>query len=106
MTVTMRFTCVPDEPEVKQVEVVAASADERLTTYQLRQFVSSIKERLVPPATLRTWRYRIGISPDQDGLYTLEDLSLLARYLEAQAEGRTTAQFLNQEYGHAEQRPA
>lgn len=102
MSVTIRFRCVSDEPEVKQVEVIAKSQDEGLTPFQLRQVVSSIKGHIVPSATLRTWRYRIGIRPREDGLYTLDDLSLLSRYLEAQADGMTTAQFLNQEYGHAQ----
>ena len=101
MAVTIRFRCVPNKPETKQVEVVAGSKDERLTAFQLRQFASSLKDYLVPPATLRTWRHRIGIRPDVDGLYTLDDLALLARYLEAMADGKTTAQFLEQEYGHA-----
>ena len=102
MTVTMRFRCVPNNPQIQQVEVISDSADERLTAFQLRQFASSLKDYLVPSATLRTWRHRIGIRPDSDGLYTLDDLALLARYLEAKADGKTTAQFLNQEYGHAQ----
>lgn len=102
MSVTIRFRCVPDKVESKQVEVIAESKDDGLTPFQLRQFVSSIKGHLVPSATLRTWRYRIGIQPRKDGLYTLDDLSLLSRYLEAQADGKTTAQFLNQEYGYAQ----
>ena len=101
MAVTMRFKCVPNRPETKQVEVVAGSEHERLTAFQLRQFASSLKDYLVPSATLRTWRHRIGIRPDADGFYTLDDLALLARYLEAKADGKTTAQFLEQEYGHA-----
>ena len=37
----------------------------------------------------------------------MDDLHLLGRYLEALAAGRTTNQFLNQEYGsHAQDRPA
>ena len=101
MAVTICFKCVPDNPKTKQVEVVVGSENERLTAFQLRQFVSSLKDYLVPSATLRTWRHRIGIRPDADGLYTLDDLALLARYLEAKADGKTTAQFLDQEYGHA-----
>lgn len=102
MTVTVRFRCVPNNPEIQEVEVIAASEDDCLTTFQLRQFVSSLKGYLVPSGTLRTWRNRIGIRPDADGLYTLEDVALMARYLEAMSKGTTTAQFLNQEYGHAQ----
>ena len=37
----------------------------------------------------------------------MDDLRLLGRYLEALAAGRTTSQFLNQEYGtHAQDRSA
>lgn len=102
MAITIRFSCVPHEPASRCVEVIAESDQERATPFQLRQFVSGLRGHLVPAATLRTWRYRIGIQPDSDGLYTLDDLSLLARYLEAKADGKTTAQFLNQEYGHAQ----
>ena len=57
--------------------------------------------------TLRTWRKRIGVKANSEGFYTTDDLRLLGRYLEALAAGRTTNQFLNQEYGpHAQDRPA
>ena len=106
MTVSMRFICVTDAAECKQVEVLSESASDAVTSSQLRNFAAMVRGEPVKTATLRTWRNRIGIHADAEGYYTLDDMQLLGRYLEALAAGRTTAQFLNQEYGHAEQRPA
>ena len=105
MSISMRFVCL-DPQQTQAVEVLSASADERVTPFQLREFAAMIKGESVQTGTLRTWRRRIGIRASSEGFYTVSDLRLLGRYLEALNQGRTTAQFLNQEYGHAEQRPA
>lgn len=107
MAISMRFVCVADTSQAKGVEVLGRSADERVTPFQLREFVSMVRGESVLAGTLRTWRKRIGVKPDSEGFYTVDDLRLLGRYLEALAAGRTTTQFLNQEYGpHAQDRPA
>ena len=107
MTVSMRFVCVTSDTPATAVEVLAKSDDERVTPFQLRQFAAMVRGKPVVSETLRTWRKRIGVRVDSEGFYTMDDLRLLGRYLEALAAGRTTAQFLNQEYGnHAEDRPA
>jgi hypothetical protein len=98
----MRFTCVPSSFDVSQVEILSDSAFELITPFQLRQFAAMVRGESIKTGTLRTWRNRIGIHPDDSGCYSLEDLRLLGRYLEALAVGRTTTQFLNQEYGHAQ----
>ena len=107
MSVTMRFVCVAKASQATAVEVLANSADTHITPFQLREFAAMVRGCPVLSGTLRTWRKRIGIRANSEGFYTMDDLRLLGRYLEALAAGRTTAQFLNQEYGdHAEDRPA
>ena len=107
MPVTMRFTCVPSPRNISQVEVLGDSVSEAITPFQLRQFAAMVRGEAIKTGTLRTWRNRIGIHPDTSGCYSLEDVRLLGRYLEALAHGVTTAQFLNQEYGdYAQDRPA
>ena len=105
MTISMRFVCL-DPKQTQAVEVLTQSDDERVTPFQLREFAAMVKGTPVLTGTLRTWRKRIGIKASSEGFYTVEDLRLLGRYLEALSQGRTTAQFLNQEYGHAQDRPA
>lgn len=95
----MRFVCVSDASQGRAVEVSCVSEEDRVTPFQLRQFAAMVRGKPVLAGTLRTWRKRIGLRPDANGFYTLDDLQLLGRYLEALAVGRTTAQFLNQEYG-------
>ena len=102
MAVTMRFVCVPSPFDVSQVEVLSDSASDLITPFQLRQFAAMVRGESIKTGTLRTWRNRIGIHPDESGCYSLEDVRLLGRYLEALAQGITTAQFLNQEYGYAQ----
>jgi hypothetical protein len=97
--ISMRFVCVSDTSQAKGVEVLGHSEAEPVTPFQLREFVSMVRGGPVLSGTLRTWRSRIGVKPDSEGFYTLDDLRLLGRYLEALAAGRTTTQFLNQEYG-------
>jgi hypothetical protein len=99
VAISMRFVCVSEASQAKVVEVLGHREDEPITPFQLRQFVSMLKGGPVLAGTLRTWRNRIGVKPDSAGFYTLDDLRLLGRYLEALAVGRTTTQFLNQEYG-------
>ena len=107
MTISMRFVCVSEASQARAVEVLGQSKDEPVTPFQLREFVSMVRGKPVLSDTLRTWRKRIGIRANASGFYTMDDLQLLGRYLEALATGRTTDQFLNQEYGpHAEDRPA
>ena len=106
MSVSFRFTCVSTSTNPRQVEILSDSEADGITPFQLRQFAGLVKGTPVKTATLRTWRNRIGIHPDASGYYSLDDVQLLGRYLEALSQGRTTAQFLNQEYGHAEQRSA
>ena len=107
MPVSMRFVCVSDAVPATAVEVLAKSDDERVTPFQLREFAAMVRGKPVISETLRTWRRRIGVQADSEGFYTMDDLRLLGRYLEALAAGRTTNQFLNQEYGdHAEDRSA
>ena len=102
MTVLMRFICVSDSDGPKQVEVISESVSDAITPSQLCKFAAMVKGEPVKAATLRTWRNRIGIHANTDGHYTLSDMLLLGRYLEALSQGRTTAQFLNQEYGHVQ----
>ena len=105
MPISMRFVRVSEAFPSTAVEVLARSDDERVTPFQLRQFAAMVRGQPVISETLRTWRKRIGVQADSAGFYTMDDLRLLGRYLEALAAGRTTAQFLNQEYGnHAEDR--
>ena len=107
MSVSMRFVCVSEASQATAVEVLATASDERITPFQLRKFAAMVRGTPVLSGTLRTWRKRIGVQADSEGFYTMDDLRLLGRYLEALAAGRTTNQFLNQEYGdHAEDRPA
>ena len=107
MTISMRFVCVSTGVPATAVEVLAKSDDERVTPFQLREFAAMVRGKPVISETLRTWRKRIGVQADSEGFYTMDDLRLLGRYLEALAAGRTTSQFLNQEYGdHAQDRPA
>ena len=107
MSVSMRFVCVSEASQATAVEVLANASDERITPFQLREFAAMVRGGPVLSGTLRTWRKRIGVHADSEGFYTMDDLRLLGRYLEALAAGRTTTQFLNQEYGdHAEERPA
>ncbi len=102
MPVTMCFTCVPSPFDISQVEVVSDSEADAVTPFQLRQFAAMVRGEAIKTGTLRTWRNRIGIHPDDEGTYSLDDIRLLGRYLEALAQGITTKQFLNQEYGHAQ----
>ena len=102
MTVLMRFICVGDTDRPKQVEVLSGSVSDAITPSQLRKFAAMVRGEPVKAATLRTWRNRIGIHADADGHYALSDMQLLGRYLEALSQGRTTAQFLNQEYGYVQ----
>ena len=107
MPISMRFVSVSESFPSTAVEVLAQSEDERVTPFQLREFAAMVRGQPVISETLRTWRKRIGVQADSEGFYTMDDLRLLGRYLEALAAGRTTSQFLNQEYGeHAEDRPA
>lgn len=107
MPISMRFVSVSSAAPSTAVEVLAKSDDERVTPLQLREFAAMVKGKPVISETLRTWRKRIGVQADSEGFYTMDDLRLLGRYLEALAAGRTTTQFLNQEYGtHAQDRPA
>ena len=107
MSVSMRFVCVSEASQASAVEVLANSSDERITPFQLREFAAMVRGGPVLSGTLRTWRKRIGVQADREGFYTMDDLRLLGRYLEALAAGRTTTQFLNQEYGdHAQDRSA
>jgi hypothetical protein len=97
--ISMRFVCIAEASQVKSVEVLGHCETDPVTPFQLREFVSMLRGGPVLAGTLRTWRNRIGVRPDSEGLYTVDDLRLLGRYLEALAAGRTTTQFLNQEYG-------
>ncbi|MBE9063204.1 hypothetical protein [cf. Phormidesmis sp. LEGE 11477] len=107
MSVSMRFVCVSEASQATAVEVLGNSENAPVTPFQLREFVSMVRGGPVLSGTLRTWRKRIGIKPNAAGFYTMDDLRLLGRYLEALAAGRTTDQFLNQEYGdYAQDRPA
>ena len=107
MSVSMRFVCVSEASQATAVEVLGNSENAPVTPFQLREFVSMMRGGPVLAGTLRTWRKRIGIKPNAAGFYTMDDLRLLGRYLEALAAGRTTDQFLNQEYGdYAQDRPA
>ncbi|MGB3790337.1 MAG: hypothetical protein WA949_20175 [Phormidesmis sp.] len=107
MSVCMRFVCVSDASQTRAVEVLGNSENAPVTPFQLREFVSMVRGGPVLSGTLRTWRKRIGIKANAAGFYTMDDLRLLGRYLEALAAGRTTEQFLNQEYGdYAQDRPA
>ncbi|CAN5656656.1 hypothetical protein BH23CYA1_BH23CYA1_00020 [soil metagenome] len=106
VAVSFRFNCVSATSDPRQVEILSDLDAEGITPFQVRQFAALVKGEAVKTATLRTWRNRIGIHPDASGCYALADLQLLGRYLEALGQGRTTAQFLNQEYGHAQQRSA
>jgi len=99
VSISMRFVCVSEASQAKSVEVLGQSADEPVTPFQLREFVSMVRGQPVLAGTLRTWRSRLGVKPDSEGFYTMDDLRLLGRYLEALSQGRTTDQFLNQEYG-------
>lgn len=102
VAVSFRFNCVSATSKPRQVEVLSDLDAEGVTPFQLRQFAALVRGEVVKTATLRTWRNRIGVHPDASGCYTLADLQLLGRYLEALGQGKTTAQFLNQEYGHAQ----
>ena len=107
MSVSMHFVCVSEASQATAVEVLGNSENAPVTPFQLREFVSMVRGGPVLSGTLRTWRKRIGIKPNAAGFYTMDDLRLLGRYLEALAAGRTTDQFLNQEYGdYAQDRPA
>ena len=107
MSVSMRFVCVSEASQATAVEVLGNSENAPVTPFQLREFVSMVRGGPVLSGTLRTWRKRVGIKPNAAGFYTMDDLRLLGRYLEALAAGRTTDQFLNQEYGdYAQDRPA
>ena len=107
MSVSMRFVCVSEASQATAVEVLGNSENAPVTPFQLREFASMVRGGPVLSGTLRTWRKRIGIKPNAAGFYTMDDLRLLGRYLEALAAGRTTDQFLNQEYGdYAQDRPA
>ena len=107
MPVSMRFVCVSEASQATAVEVLGNSENEPVTPFQLREFAAMVRGGPVLSGTLRTWRKRIGIKPNAAGFYTMDDLRLLGRYLEALAAGRTTDQFLNQEYGdYAQDRPA
>ena len=99
MPVSMRFVCVSDASQAKGVEVLGHSKNDPVTPFQLREFAAMVRGGPVLAGTLRTWRNRIGVKPDAAGFYTMDDLRLLGRYLEALSAGRTTTQFLNQEYG-------
>lgn len=99
MSVSMRFVCVSEASQAKGVEVLSHSENDPVTPFQLREFAAMVRGGPVLSGTLRTWRNRIGVKPDAAGFYTIDDLRLLGRYLEALAAGRTTTQFLNQEYG-------
>ena len=102
MTVSFCFNCVSATGKPRQVEILSRLDADGITPFQLRQFAAMVRGEATKPATLRTWRNRIGIHPDESGCYSLEDVRLLGRYLEALAQGITTAQFLNQEYGYAQ----
>ena len=107
MPISMRFVSVSEASPSTAVEGLAQSDNERVTPFQLREFAAMVRGKPVISETLRTWRKRIGVQADSEGFYTMDDLRLLGRYLEALAAGRTTNQFLNQEYGdYAEDRPA
>ena len=99
MSISMRFVCVSDASQTKGVEVLGQSENDPVTPFQLREFAAMVRGGPVHAGTLRTWRNRIGVRPNAEGFYTIDDLRLLGRYLEALAVGRTTTQFLNQEYG-------
>jgi len=102
VTVSFRFNCVSTADKPRQVEILGGLDADGITPFQLRQFAAMVRGEAVKPATLRTWRNRIGIHPDDSGYYSLNDLRLLGRYLESLAQGITTTQSLNQEYGHAQ----
>ena len=102
MAVSFRFNCVSTAGKPRQVEILSGLDAEGVTPFQLRQFAAMVRGEAIKTNTLRTWRNRIGIHPDKSGCYSLGDVRLLGRYLEALAQGITTAQFLNQEYGHAQ----
>ena len=107
MSISMRFVCVSEASQARAVEVLSNSKNAPVTPFQLREFAAMVRGGPVLAGTLRTWRKRIGIKPDTAGFYIMDDLRLLGRYLEALAAGRTTTQFLNQEYGtHAQDRSA
>ena len=107
MSISMRFVCVSEASQARAVEVLGNSKNAPVSPFQLREFAAMVRGGPVLAGTLRTWRKRIGIKPDTAGFYTMDDLRLLGRYLEALAAGRTTTQFLNQEYGtHAQDRSA
>ena len=106
MTVSFRFNCVSTADQPRQVEILGGLDADGITPFQLRQFAAMVRGEAIKTGTLRTWCNRIGIHPDDSGCYDLEDIRLLGRYLEALAQGITNDQFLNQEYGYAQQRSA
>jgi len=73
-------------------EVLWGITDGPLTPFQLRFFLSQCTRHPVSPSTLRTWRQRIGISPD-NGRYGRAEVQHLIAYLSAKSEGKTTNQF-------------
>ena len=65
---------------------------DRYTPFQLRVACSLFLQRPVKENTIRTWRRRIGITPD-DGYYGKAEVQHLLNYLAAKTEGKTTKQF-------------
>jgi hypothetical protein len=63
------------------------------TARELRLTLARYRQRSVPPRTLRWWRSQLGITPDEQGFYTEEDLAILIQLVRWLSRGGTVNQF-------------
>ena len=63
------------------------------TSDDLRIKLEDIRGKPVPLATLKSWRRRLGITPDANRLYTQDDLNILRGMLIHIARGGTIEQY-------------
>ena len=66
-----------------------------LTAKDLREALSSVRGRPVPPRTLQYWRSQLGISPNPCGLYEQSDLESLIGLVHALARGWNSFQYVD-----------
>ena len=76
--------------------------EQGLERYSLRQLLFVVRSAAgyrVPTNTLRTWRHRIGVSPDEDGCYGRAEVQYLLEYLSFKQQGFTARQFVDYKNG-------
>lgn len=81
--------------ESKAIAVAQVMPQGLYTARELRCILARYRQQRVPDRTLRWWRSQIGLLPNEDGLYSEDDLQILIQLVRWLSRGGTVQQFFS-----------